>query len=78
MVGIYLCTNGQLYWAWRVGWEKKKNRITITITTITKNNNKNNSNQKQLGEERVYLVYTSRIQPVIEGSQGRNLKVGLW
>jgi hypothetical protein len=20
----YLCTNGQLYWAWRVGWEKKK------------------------------------------------------
>ena len=30
--------------------------------------------QKQVGEERVYSVYTSTAQFIIEGSQGRNPK----
>ena len=28
--------------------------------------------EKQVGEERVYLAYTSRLSPIIGGSQARN------
>jgi hypothetical protein len=30
------------------------------------------SKQKQVGEEMVYLAYTSRLQSIFEGNQGRN------
>jgi hypothetical protein len=29
-------------------------------------------NQKQIGEQRVYLVYTSVLQSIIEGGQDKN------